>query len=231
MTDYLNTPIFGAGLTIIVFFFSVYLGKRFKSPLLNPIFVSISLIIVFLTIFKIDYTIYNKGGSIIAFFLEPATVVLAVPLYRQINLLKENLIPILVGILAGSITGIISIIFLGKIFNLDSTLLLSLIPKNTTSPIAMDISTQIGGNPALSIGFVVVTGVGGYIIGEKILKTFKIKNEVAKGIALGATSHASGTAKAIELGEVEGAMASLAIGVAGLITVFLAPLIISIFNI
>lgn len=230
MIDYFDTPIFGVAITIIAFAFSQYLNKRFKSPLLNPILISILTIIGFLVAFKIDYSIYNKGGSIITFFLGPATVVLSVPLYNEFNLLKENLLPIIIGILIGSLSGIISIIALGKLFNMDNSLILSLIPKSTTSAIAMPISSEIGGNPALTVAFVVITGVGGYIIGEKVLKTFKIKNKIAKGIAMGTTSHAAGTAKALEFGEVEGAMGSLAIGVAGLITVFLAPFIVNIFN-
>lgn len=229
MLSFINTPIFGVTITIIAFSISLYLNKKTKSPLLNPILISIILIICFLLFFKIDYEMYDKGGSIISFFLGPATVVLAVPLYKQIKLLKDNLFPILVGIFLGSFAGIVSIIIMSRLFGLEDILFLSLIPKSTTSAIAMDIASEIGGNPSIAIAFVILTGVGGYIIGPGILKIFKINNKVAKGVSLGTASHAVGTAKAIELGEVEGAMSSLAIGVAGLITVFLAPLILRIY--
>lgn len=230
MMSFINTPIFGVTITIIAFSISLHLNKKIKSPLLNPILISIIFIICFLLFFEIDYEIYNKGGSIISFFLGPATVVLAVPLYKQIKLLKEYLFPILIGIILGSLVGIISIIIMSRLFGLDEILLLSLIPKSTTSAIAMDIASELGGNPSIAIAFVIVTGVGGYIIGPGIMKIFKINNKVAKGVALGTASHAVGTAKAIELGEVEGAMSSLAIGVAGLITVFLAPFILKMYN-
>lgn len=228
MMAYLDTPVFGITITILVFCLSLYLCKRFKLKLLNPILISIVIIVVFLLIFKIDYSIYNNGGSIITFLLGPATVVLIVPLYNQLNLLKENLFSIIIGISVGCTAGIISIIVLSKLLNLDHILLLSLIPKSTTTAIAIDISREIGGNSALTVAFVSVTGLAGYAFGDKLLKIFRINNSIAKGIALGTTSHAIGTAKAIEMGEVEGAMSSLAIGVAGLITVFLAPLIINI---
>lgn len=226
MISYFETPIFGIAITIIAFYFSLYISKRFKLSILNPVLVSTIIIIGFLMLFKIDYSIYNQGGSLITFFLGPATVVLAVPLFNQINLLKKHLLPILIGIFSGCVVGIVSIIGLSKLFKLDKNLILSLIPKSTTSAIAIDISKEIGGNQSLTVIFVVMTGVIGYIIVEKILDIFKINNKIAKGIAIGTSSHATGTAKAMELGEVEGAMSSLAIGVAGLITVFLAPMII-----
>lgn len=227
MMAYLDTPVFGITITILVFCLSLYLSKRFKLNLLNPILLSIILIVIFLLVFKIDYNIYNNGGSIITFFLGPATVVLIVPLYKQLDLLKRNLFPIVMGIFVGCVVGMVSIIVLSKLFNLDYVLLLSLIPKSTTTAVAIDISSELGGNSALTVAFVSVTGLAGYAFGEKLLKIFRVNNPIAKGIALGTTSHAIGTAKAIEIGEVEGAMSSLAIGVAGLITVFLAPLIIS----
>lgn len=230
MKAIIDTPVFGVVITIIIFSISRKVNGKIKSPLLNPILVSIVSIICILMIFNVDYGTYNKGGSIISFFLGPATVALAVPLYKQIKLLKENLLPILIGITVGSFTGIISVIILSKLFKLDNLLLLSLVPKSTTSAIAIDISSEIGGNAALVIAFVILTGVGGYIMGPSLFKLFKINNKIAKGIAIGTTSHAVGTAKAIELGETEGAMSSLAIGVAGLVTVFLAPLILRIFN-
>ncbi len=230
MIEYLNTPLFGVAISIAAFALGQFINKKFKISILNPLLISIVAIIGFLIYFNIDYEIYNKGGSVVSFFLGPATVVLAVPLYKQIKLLKQHALPIIIGIFLGSIAGIASIIILSKLFNLDELLMISLIPKSTTAAIAMDISKEIGGIPALTMGFVVITGSGGYIIGPFIFKLFKIENEIAKGISFGTASHAMGTAKAMEIGEVEGAMSSLAISVAGLITVFLAPFVISLLN-
>ncbi|MGN9165411.1 LrgB family protein [Tissierellaceae bacterium HCP3S3_D8] len=226
MTQYLDTPLFGVAITIIAYSVSQYINKRFKTSILNPIALSIMAIVGFLIYNNIDYEVYNKGGNIIGFFLGPATVALAVPLYKKIELLKENLLPILVGIFVGSLAGIVSVILLSRVFKLEDILMLSLIPKSTTSAIAMDISTQIGGNSAIAIVFVIVTGIFGNILGPDLLRRFGIKDEIAKGISMGTASHVVGTAKAMEMGEKEGAMSSLAIGVAGLMTVFLAPLVL-----
>lgn len=181
---------------------------------------------MFLLYFDIEYEVYNRGGSIISFFLGPATVILAVPLYKQIEKLKANGIIILIGIVVGSLVGILSIIYLGKLFGLDRSIILSLAPKSATAAISMEVSKQIGGIPALTVAATVLTGITGNVIGVPIYKLFKIKDEIASGIALGTVSYAIGTAKAIELGEVQGGMSSLAISVAGLVTVFLVPLLV-----
>lgn len=227
MITYLNTPIFGVALTILVFSIFQVLNKKTKLTILNPIILSIIAIIYFLNYFKIDYEVYSQGGSIISFFLGPATVVLAIPLYKKVKLLIENFLPIAIGIFVGSLTGAVSVILISKAFKIDKLIILSMIPKSTTSAIAMDLSQSLGGSPALAISFVILTGILGNIIGPSIFKIFKINNRVAKGIALGTSAHVVGTAKAVELGDVEGGMSSLAIGVAGLITVFLAPFILT----
>ncbi|MDY0235168.1 MAG: LrgB family protein [Gudongella sp.] len=231
MMAYIDTPLFGVGLSILVYTFSSFISRRFRVKLLNPLLLTMIIIVGILLLLNIDYDIYNKGGQIITFFLGPATVVLAVPLYKQVHLLKANLIPILTGIFVGSASGILSILLLGKLFNLDIILISSLVPKSTTTPIAMEISTLIGGNASLTVTFVVIAGLSGYIMGEKVLEISGIKNPIAKGIALGTASHAVGTAKAMEMGEIEGAMSSLSIGVAGIITVFLIPIIMWIIQI
>lgn len=225
--SYLQTPLFGVVLSIIMFSLAQFINKKTKLAILNPLLVTIVLIIGFLMFFNIDYSVYELGGNIISFFLGPATVVLAVPLYKQIKLLKRYLYPIIIGIFVGSLTGILSIIFMSKLFNLDEVLMLSLVPKSTTTAIAMEISSNIGGISSLTIAFVAVAGIFGYIFSPWILKLFKIHNKVAQGIAIGTSSHAMGTAKAMELGETEGAMSSLAISIAGLITVILSPLILN----
>lgn len=230
MKIYLDNPIFGVVITIIAFNLSKKLNKKLNTPIVNPVLISVIGIIVFLHLFQLDYLVYNKGGSIISFFLGPATVVLGVPLYKQRKLLKDKFFPIIMGILIGSTSGLISIIFLSKLFHLEELLMHSLIPKSTTSAIAMDISKSIGGNPSMTIGFVIVTGVFGYIVAPSLLDKFKVNDKVAKGVAIGTSAHVIGTVRALELGEIEGAMSSLAIGVAGLMTVVLAPIILFIYG-
>ncbi|NMA86877.1 MAG: LrgB family protein [Tissierellia bacterium] len=226
--NYFDTAIFGVLISIIAFEIGIWLNKKTKSALVNPLIIAIVLVVVFLLVFNIDYEIYNKGGSIISFFLGPATVVLAVPLYKQIEKLKENAVPIIAGILVGSIVAILSVIYLGKLFKLDEVIILSLIPKSTTAAISMEISKEIGGIPALTMAATVIAGISGNIIGTSICKLFKIEYKTSIGLGLGTASHAVGTAKAMELGEIEGAMSSLSIGIAGLITVIIVPWFIKI---
>ncbi|MDY0257050.1 LrgB family protein [Gudongella oleilytica] len=225
MIQYLDTPVFGVGVSILAYSIGLMVAKRTKLAIMNPLLVAMVIVISILTILGVDYQTYNKGGAMITFFLGPATVVLAVPLYRQWELLKSNLMPILTGIAVGSIAGVASIIILGRLLDLDTVLIASMVPKSTTTPIAIEISAVIGGNPSLTATFVSITGITGFIAGVRIIDAFGIRNPIAKGIAMGTASHAVGTAKAMEVGEVEGAMSSLSIGVAGIITVFLIPVI------
>ena len=222
---YFETPVFGFGISIFAYAVGMYLQKKTKLAIMNPLLIAMAIVIAILMVLKIDYETYNKGGSMITFFLGPATVVLAVPLYRQWELLKKNLAPILVGIIVGSTAGLITILGLGKLLGLDAVLIASMMPKSTTTPIAIEISAVLGGNPSLSATFVSITGIIGYIGSDKITNMFGIKNPIAKGIAIGTSCHALGTAKAMEIGEVEGAMSSLSIGIAGLFTVFMIPVI------
>ena len=225
MIKFLDTPLFGILISILAFEIGIFINKKTRLSILNPIVIAEVLIIVFMIVFNIDYEAYNKGGSIISFFLGPATVVLAVPLYKQIEKLKANGLPIIVGITVGCITAILSVCFLSKLFSLDEVIIMSLLPKSVTAAISMEVSSQIGGIPALTVAATVVTGIVGNVLWPYISKLFKIENDVASGISLGTSAHALGTAKAMELGEVEGGMASLAIGVAGLVTVILAPIL------
>jgi len=188
-------------------------------------------IISFLVIFKIPLEDYNNGGKLISFFLTPSTIVLALPLYNKIDLFKKNALPIIIGITVGSFVGMISIIVLCKLLNIDNTIALSLIPKSITTPIGMEISKQLQGIPAITVTAIIVTGIIGAIISPLVFKIFKIKDSLSIGIGIGTSSHAVGTTKAIEIGETEGAMSGLAIGIAGLITVCLSPIILKIFNI
>ncbi len=231
MTSYFNSPLFGVTLTLVTFLIGKFINQKTRKAIFNPILISALIIICFLTYFNIDYETYNSGGRIISFFIAPATVVLAVPLYKNIRLLKKKWMPILIGITVGSLAGLISIFILCKLLGLDHTIMISMFPKSTTSAISMEISKQIGGIPSLSVFFTAVAGIGGNILSEYIFKVFKIDNKVSQGVALGTASHALGTAKAMEMGETEGALSSLSITVAGIISVFLIPWFINLLNI
>lgn len=222
--------LFGLVLSLIAFEIGLFVYKKTKFPLFNPLLIAIALVIGFLVIFDIDYDLYNEGAQFINMFLGPATVVLALPLYKQLKLLKKYLMPILIGIFVGSSVSITSVIFLSYIFGLDKTITISLLPKSVTTPIGIEISNQLGGLQPVTVLAIVISGIFGAIIAPLLCRIFKIKNKVAIGIALGTSSHAIGTTKALEFGETEGAMSSLSIGLAGIMTVFLAPIFFKIFS-
>lgn len=223
MKEIINNPLFWILITLAAFEIGIVIYKKTKFPLFNPLLIAIVLVIGVLVIFNIDYEIYNLGGKFINSFLGPATVVLAVPLYKQLNALKKNLWPVLIGLFVGSLTSIVCVIILGKAFGLDESLIASLVPKSVTTPIGVEISNSLGGVKSITIVSIVLTGIVGAIIAPIVSKVLKIKSEVAIGIGIGSASHAVGTSKAFEMGEVQGAMSSLSIGIAGLITVFLSP--------
>lgn len=217
-----ENPLFGIVLTILAFQIGVYLNKKTKSALVNPLLVAITVIILILTAFQIPYASYKNGGDIITMFVAPATAVLGYSIYRQIVILKKYFLPILAGCFVGSITSIGSVYFLCKLFHLEDALTASLLPKSVTTAIAIEVSEQLGGIPAITVAIVVVTGVLGGVFGPLFIKLFHIDHEVAQGVAMGTASHAVGTSKAIELGEVQGAMSGIAIGIAGLMTVLIS---------
>lgn len=227
--QFTNNPFFGLLFTLLAYGFAVTIYKRFNNPLLNPILISLSIIIPTLLFFEIPLENFNRGGNIISFFLAPATVVLAVPLFKQLELLKSNLIPIMVGCCAGVVSSILSCYFLGKLLGLNELIIKSSLPKSITTPIGISLSESIQGAVPITILMIVATGIIGAIIAPFIIKVFRIRNSVARGIAIGTASHAIGTSKAIEIGETEGAMSGLAIGLAGTLTVFILPLLIQLF--
>ncbi len=191
------------------------LYRRTGLVVLNPLVLSMLMIIAFLVNFQISFNDYNKGGQFISFFLGPATVILAVPLYKKIHLLKANVLPILAGITIGSVTGIVSIIGMCRIFGLGELVSVSMIPKSITTPIGIELSNQLGGLPSITVAGIVFTGISGVLLGPMICRLFRIDDRIAVGIAIGTSSHALGTTKAVELGETEGAMSGLAIGITG----------------
>ena len=225
MNDFTQYPMFGFLLSLITFEIGLLIQRKSKLVFLNPLLLAIGMIIAILVIGKIPLEHYQKGGDVIGLFLGPATVVLAVPLYKQLEPLKRYAKEILIGICVGIITGFISTTICCIVFGLNQVVSASLMPKSITTPIGIVLSEQLGGVPAITVLTILVTGVCGAVIADVVFKVFKIKHPIAKGIALGTSAHAIGTTKALSLGDAEGAMSSLAIGVAGLITVFIAPTI------
>lgn len=208
-------------LSLGAFGFSAFLAKKVKSPLLNPLLVSCAIIISVLVFFNIPLERYEEGVALLSSFLGPATAVLAYSIYQQRRILKEYFVPILVGCLAGSVTSMVSAYALCELFGLGDQVALSTIPKSTTAPIALAITAQMGGTASITIAAVIVTGVLGAILAPVLARVFRVRNKVAQGVAIGTCSHAVGTARALEMGELEGAMSGVAIAVAGMMTCLL----------
>ena len=219
MAELFASPFFGISLSVIAFWVGIRIQKKTGLVLCNPLLIAIVLVSAVLLVCRIPYASYNQGGAIINMFLAPATACLAVSIYTQISLLKENWLPILVGCTAGSITSMGSIYLMCRLFRLDEAVAASLIPKSVTTPIAVSISENLGGIQAITVVAVILTGILGSILAPVLIKLFRVKDPVAAGLAIGACSHAVGTSRALELGETEGAMSGLAIGICGILTV------------
>lgn len=212
----------GAALTMLAYFFGVWVKNKTGNQFFNPILIAIVLIISFLAVSGTDYDAYNSSAKYVSWFLTPATVSLAIPLYRQLERLKSNIKAIMLGILSGVIASGAGILLLAVLFNLSHTEYVTLLPKSITSAIGMGVADELGGISAITVPVIIITGIFGNITADTVLKIAKITDPVAKGLAIGTASHGTGTAKAIELGEVEGAMSGLSIAVAGLMTVIAA---------
>lgn len=217
-------PISGMLLTIGCYWIGYAIFEKTKLTILQPILTSSLIIIAFLIFADIPFEVYNDQNMVLNYILPLTAVVLAVPLYRNIHVMKKHAFPILAGITAGTLATMGSLILIGKLIGTNNQILVSMLPKSATNPIAIEVSGIIGGMPFLTVSLVVITGIFGGILGPEILKLMKIKNEVAKGIALGSMSHAIGTVRAFKEGEVEGAMSSLAMAIAGTLTAILSPL-------
>lgn len=226
MSEIFLSPYFGVALSVAAFGIGVKLQQKVKTPVCNPLIIAIVLISGILLIFKIPYEAYNSGGEIINMFLAPATACLAVAIYTKIKILKQYWLPILVGCTAGSAASMLSVYGLCRLFGLDESLTISLMPKSVTTPIAVSIAEPGGGIVPVTVVAVIGTGILGSIIAPMLIRIFKVTDPMAAGLAIGASSHAVGTSKAIELGEVEGAMSGLAIGICGIITVLISMFII-----
>ena len=216
----MKTSVFaGAAISLLAYMFGVWLKNKFHSGLFNPLLISIVVTIVILLTAHVDYDTYNIGAKYLSWFLTPATVCLAIPLYEQLTLLKKNLAAVVAGIVSGVLTSLVTVLLLALLFGLNQQEFVTFLPKSITTAIGMSVSEELGGYVNITVLVIVVTGVLGNILAEPVFKLFGIKEPVAKGLALGSAAHAIGTAKAMELGEIEGAMSSLSIAVAGILTV------------
>lgn len=226
----MGSTFFGIAISLGTYFLGLFLQKKLKIAFANPLLISTVLIIVTLIVLDIDFETYNQGGQYLSVFLTPATICLAVPLYRQLQVLKENLPAIFVGIGCGVLAHALTIVCLSKWLGLSKELTLSVLPKSVTTPIAVGISQEILGIEAVTIMGVMIAGIMGAILGPLVWKVFKIKEPVAQGLSIGAASHAVGTSKALEIGEIQGAMSSLAIVITGILTVIVVPVVVNMFG-
>lgn len=220
MNEFLQDSVFfGVFISVVTYEIGALIKRKWKVAIFNPLLISIALIIVFLILFDVDYDTYDFGAQYLSYFLTPATVALAVPLYEQIEPLKNNWKAIIAGILSGALTSALCVLILSIVMGLDHKQYVTLLPKSITTAIGMGLSEELGGIVTITVAVIVVTGVIGNMFAEQICKLFHITDPVAKGIAIGSSAHAMGTAKAMEMGEIEGAMSSLSIAVSGLFTV------------
>lgn len=221
----LESDYFGLTLSIFLFLFSLMLRQRLRFAILNPLLLSSAMIVALLCIFRIPYEEYRKSASLLSYLLTPATVCLAIPMYKQLRLLRENLTAVLLSITVGTLCSLLCVFGLGTLFGLCGEHIASLLPKSITTAIGMGVSEEAGGIVTLTVAAIVLTGILGNMIADPLFRFLKIRHPIARGLALGTSAHAVGTAKALELGEIEGAMSSLSIVVAGILTVVLVPLI------
>lgn len=217
-----SSPLFGVVLCLGSYLIGLWVNKKLKSPLANPLVIAVVLCIAALQIFRIPLENFQSGSGFIAMFLPPATAALALSIYRQYPVLKANLWPVLIGSAVGSAVSMGSVVLLCRLFRLEEQMTASLLAKSVTTAIAIEVTRQQGGIVPITVAAVVFTGILGTVFSPLLIKLFRVKDPVAAGLAIGTASHALGTTKALEIGEVEGAMSSIAIGVAGIMTVLFA---------
>lgn len=230
MNDFfLNSIYFGVALSLGSYYLGVVIKNRTRLTICNPLLIAMILIIAVLKIFHIDYETYDYGAKYITFFLTPATVCLAVPLYRQVTILKQNKLAVLLSIFAGCMAHLIVVLGMGAAFQIDRQYMISLLSKSVTTPIAIGVTQEMGGIPSITVIGVVFAGMLGAVIASFVCRLFKITEPAAQGLGIGCASHAVGTSKAVEMGDVQAAMSSLAIVVTGLMTVIIVPIVVKIF--
>ena len=225
MDSFFTDSVFmGVVISLLTYELGLWIKKKVKFAIFNPLLISVIAVMVFLVVFHVDYNVYAEGAKYISYLLTPATVCLAVPLYEQFELLKKNVKAVIAGIVSGVFTSATCILVLAILAHFNHQQYVTMLPKSITTAIGMGVSEELGGYVTITVAVIIVTGVLGNIFGELVCKIFRITEPISKGLAFGSASHAIGTAKAIEIGEVEGAMSSLAIAVSGILTVVLSSL-------
>ena len=225
MLDFLTQSVFfGAFLSLLFYEVGVLCKRKWKKDFLNPLLISVVLTIAFLVILKIPYSTYQEGAKYLSYLLTPATVCLAIPLYEQFELLKKNVWAIMAGIVSGMFTSLVTVLVFAVVFHFTHEEYVTFLPKSITTAIGMGVSEQLSGYVAITVAVIIMTGVLGNIIAEPVCRLFKVTDPVAKGIGIGSASHAIGTTRAMEMGEIEGAMSGLSIAVSGVMTVFASVL-------
>ena len=227
MTELLqSSSAWGVLLTLAAFALGTWISRRTGKAFCNPLLLGSLAVILFLSLSGIPYEDYRASAAPVSWLLTPATVALAIPLYEQWELLRKNAFAILAGILAGTLTSLLSLAGLALLFHLDRSFAASLLPKSVTTAIAMDVAETLGGRAALASAFVILTGIFGNISAEGLCRLCRITNPIARGVGIGTASHAVGTARALQMGQTEGAISGLSIAVAGILTAILAPIVI-----
>ena len=235
MTELLNDFLTGSAawgvlLTLAAFGLGVLINRVTGKAIFNPLLLGTVFVIVFLSVCGIPYASYKASASPVNYLLLPATVSLAVPLYEKWDLLRKNVLAIVMGILAGTLASLGSVLVLSLLLRLDHSQYITLLPKSVTTAISMDVAAELGGIAALTGAIVILTGIAGSLLAETVCKVFHITDPIAKGVGIGTSAHAVGTSKALQMGEVEGAMSGLSIAVAGVLTAVLCPVFVNLIH-
>ena len=228
MSEFLQIALLPLALTVGVYQFGLWVQKKLRSPIFNPILISVILILVFLTVTKMEVATYQAGMASISWMLTPATIGLAIPLYQQFSVLKKQLPAIFAGIAAGTVASLGFVLGWGLVFHYDRALLMSLLPKSVTSAIGVPLAEMGCGLSPITTTVIILTGIWGSLLGPLFCKLFRLRTEVAQGVAFGTSAHVIGTAKANEVSPLTGAVSSLSLVVAGLMTAVLFPLLLQI---
>lgn len=225
MLEFLNeSTFFGLFISVGAYFVGWLLNKKFKKDFINPMIIAVIIVIAFVLISGMDFEAYDRQASFLSYLLTPATICLAIPLYKQLGILKNNLAAVSVAVVSGAVAAMLSVLAVSLAFGVTHEIYVSLLPKSITTAIGMGVSEELGGVQEITVAVIVVTGVVGAMIGKPLCKLLRISHPVAVGLAFGVAAHAVGTSKALEIGEIEGAMSGLAIVITGMLTVILSPL-------
>lgn len=220
------SPYFGVALTLGMFCLAVMLNRKWPSPFTTPLLLGTAFVIIILLMFDIPYSAYNQGGKYLTYFLVPVTVCFAVPMYKQLPLLKKHGLAILLAVLVGVVSSVLAVSLVCMLFGLGDIVAKSLVAISTTTAIAIGITSSLGGVVALTVSSVIITGLLGAVVSDHVCRMLRLKNPISRGLAIGNASHAAGTIRAMQMGPVEGAMSSLAIVLSGLMTAVVAPIIV-----